>query len=364
MRQVLAYTWLLSRAYVRNGTALFFSLFLPLGFMLLFGALNLGAFGHVNLGVVDQANNDDSRRFVSSLEGITTLSVTKGALDDELARLRKSDRDMVIVLPSDFRIAPQQAGAAVPVVTVYENEGRAQQVSVGTAILTQSIDRTSFAVSRTGPVVTLKEQSISAVRLRYVDFLVPGIIGMNVMQLAIFSVAFAMVADKQRGVLRRIMATPIDPRRFFAAHVLQRLLLAVVQVLILVAIAILLFNVKIVGNIFELLVVTTVGSIMFLTIGFALAGWAKNEDQVPPIANLITLPQFFLSGVFFSRDAVPDLIRPLSNALPLTFLNDAIRDVSTSGASLWDVRGGLLGMLVWSLIGFVLAVRLFRFEQS
>jgi len=109
--------------------------------------------------------------------------------------------------------------------------------------------------------------------------------------------------------------------------------------------------------------VSLLGAVLFLTIGFALAGWAETENQVPAIAQLITLPQFFFSGVFFSKEAAPELIRPATNLLPLTFLNDALREISVQGATLWDVRMQLIGLLVWTAIGFVLAVRFFRFDR-
>ena len=114
----------------------------------------------------------------------------------------------------------------------------------------------------------------------------------------------------------------------------------------------------------DLLVLTTLGSIAFLTVGFTLAGWAETVNQVPPVANLITLPQFFLSGVFFPTDVVPPLLKPISEHAPLTYLNDAVREVSTQGATLWDVRGDVLGLAVWSIVGFLLAVRFFKFQTS
>ena len=84
---------------------------------------------------------------------------------------------------------------------------------------------------------------------------------------------------------------------------------------------------------------------------------------MPAIAQLITLPQFFFSGVFFSKNAAPELIRPVTNILPLTLLNDALREISVQGATIWDVRTQILGLLIWTLAGFILAVRLFRFEK-
>ena len=364
--QVTRYTLMLLRAYLRDRSALFFSVVLPLMFMLIFGALNFGAFGHVSVGVDDEAQNADSARFTTILQGVATFSIRTGAVADEKASLLKGDRDLVIVIPKDFRLAPTPAGlaATAPALTVYANAGRAQQASVGQAILAQVIDQLTFAVNRTSPIVAMRVESVNARELRYVDFLVPGILAMTIMQLGISGVAFGLVAAKQRGVLRRIMATPFPPRRFLAAQVVERLILAVVQTLILLGVAVLVFKVQVVGSLPELLAVTILGSVVFLCLGFALAGWATTENQVAPLTQIVTLPQLFLSGVFFATDAVPAVVRPLTNLLPLTFLADALREISTSGATLWDVRGAVLGLLVWSAIGFALAVRLFRFETG
>ena len=270
---------------------------------------------------------------------------------------------MLVVIPTDFVIAPARPGQAVPQLTAYGDDARPQQVAVGRQIIAQVIDRLSFAVTQTAPVIAVKDETVQGVRLRYVDFLVPGILGVNIMQLAIFSVAFALVADKQRGVLRRIMATPVRVTSLLAAHVMTRLVIAAGQVAVLLLVALVLFNVTIVGGLAPLVVVALIGTILFLTIGFALAGWATSENQVPAIAQLITLPQFFFSGVFFSKNAAPELIRPVTNILPLTLLNDALREISVQGATIWDVRTQILGLLIWTLAGFILAVRLFRFEK-
>ncbi len=362
MIQVLRFSVMLMRAYVRDFTGLFFGLFLPLGFMLLFGALNFGGSLTVDTGVVDQARNADSARFIATLEEIDTLAITPGSLEDERLALEGGDRDMVVVIPADFRIAPVAAGGASPTMTILGHSGRAQELEIGRAILNEVINRTSFAATGSAPVVSTRFETVTAQDLDYVDFLLPGIIGMNVMQLAVFSVGFGLVIDKQRGVLRRIMATPIPPLNFLAGHVLMRLVLAVVQVLILIGVAVILFKVTIVGSILTMLVLTTLGSVLFLTFGFALAGWATSDNQVAPVAQLITLPQLFLSGVFFPRDAAPAVIRPVTDLLPLTFLNDALREVSTEGATLVDVSGDVLGLIVWTIVGFVVALRLFRFQ--
>jgi ABC-2 type transport system permease protein len=363
MRQTLRLFALLLRGYVRDRTALFFSLVVPLMLMVIFGYLNLGDFGRVTVAVDDQAKNASSAQFLQIVRVVETLQVTELPADQALTKLRRTELDMLIVIPSDFVIAPTRPGQTVPQIVVYGDDARPQQVAVGRQIVSQIIDRLSFAVTQTAPVVAVKDETVQGVRLRYVDFLVPGILGVNIMQLAIFSVAFALVADKQRGVLRRIMATPVRVPSLLTAHVLTRLVIAAGQVAVLLLVALILFNVTIVGGLAPLVVVALLGTILFLTIGFALAGWATTENQVPAIAQLITLPQFFFSGVFFSKNAAPELIRPVTNVLPLTLLNDALREISVQGASLWDVRTQILGLLVWTVLGFILAVRLFRFEK-
>lgn len=362
MRQVLGYTAMLIRAFVRDFTGLFFSLFLPLGFMLIFGALNFGAATRVDLGVVDEAQNPVSASLRSELNKIETFKVTETTLAEARAQLKAGDLDMVLVIPDGFRVGSAGQPASPQTLTVLGHGARGQEVGIGTAVLGQVVTGMSFAALGTPPPVTLRTETVAAQDLGYIDFLMPGIVGMNVMQLAIFSVGFGLVIEKQRGVLRRIMATPMPPVRFLASHVLMRLILAVLQVLILIGVALLLFKVTIVGSILTMLVLTTLGSVMFLTFGFALAGWATSDNQVAPIANLITLPQLFLSGVFFSRDAAPAAIRPATDLLPLTFLNDALREVSTEGATLMDVGGDVVGMLVWTIVGFAIALRLFRFQ--
>jgi len=363
MRQTLLLTFMYLRAYARDRTAMFFSLVVPLMLMVIFGSLNLGAFGRVSVAIDDQARSPASGQFAATLRGIDTLAIREVDQETALVQLRRTELDMLLVIPRDFVISPSRSGQPVPTLTLYGNASRPQQVSVGRSIVNEVITRLSFAVDQTAPVANVTQEDVQGVRLRYVDFLMPGILGVNVMQLAIFSVAFALVVDKRRGVLRRIMATPLRPWRFLVAQVLTRLVLATLQVLILIGVAVVLFGVRPVGGIPALLLVSLLGCVLFLTIGFALAGWAETENQVPAIAQLITLPQFFFSGVFFDKSAAPEVIRPLTERLPLTILNDALREISVQGATLWDVRLNLLGLVAWTIVGYLLAIRFFRFDR-
>lgn len=362
MGQVLRYTVMLLRAYARDRTALFFGFVFPLLFMVLFGVFNFGAFGRIDVGLVDDAKTAESAAFIASLEKISTLRVTTGDRASQLTELNEGDRDLVLVLPADFRVAPARPGSAVPTLTLYQSSASPEQSSVGAAILSQVIDQMSFAVTGTAPVLAVKREEVAGRNLRYVDFLTPGIVGMTIMQLGISSVAFAFVAERQRGVIRRIMATPISRRNYIGAHVLQRLVLSVAQVLILLAVAVFGFKVTVVGSLADLLIVAVIGSVAFLCLGFAVTGLLTTENQAAVATQLVTLPQLFLAGVFFSRDVVPAFLRPIANFLPLTFLNDALREIATTGATLGDVGVEILGLAIWSVIAFFVAYRFFRLD--
>ena len=359
MRRLAILTAMLMRVFWRDRGSVFFTFLVPVMIMAIFGVLNLGgSFGHVNLGIVDEAGSPASAQFVSGLGQIEALRITKGTRDDQLAALRKGDRDMVIVFPAGFAPSPQNPAT----IDVYENVGHAQQVGVGEAILTQAIDRASFAASGLQPIARTAKQAVDARNLGYVDFLLPGMIAFSVMQLGLFSVAFGIVNQKRTGILRRLLATPLSPAALLSANVIVRVINIVLVVLVLLGMGVLLFNVKLAGSFAEILTTAVLGGAVFLGLGFAIAGYARNEDQAAPLAQLVSLPMSFLSGVWFPRDSLPEWLRRITEVLPLTYMADALRDESTQGMHLWDVPQQVVALLVWFAIAFVLAVRLFRFE--
>jgi ABC-2 type transport system permease protein len=141
-----------------------------------------------------------------------------------------------------------------------------------------------------------------------------------------------------------------------------RVINIVLVVLVLLGMGVLLFRVKLAGSFAEILATAVLGGAVFLAMGFAIAGYAKNEDQAAPLAQLVSLPMSFLSGVWFPRDSLPDWLKRITEVLPLTYMADALRDESTQGVHLWDVPQQIAALLVWFVVAFVLAVRLFRFE--
>ncbi|HEX2141422.1 MAG TPA: ABC transporter permease [Candidatus Limnocylindria bacterium] len=360
MKRRLQLFWVLFVAsvkmFVRNRVALFFSLFLPMVIMLIFGVLNFGGSASISMGLVDEAQTDASTALASAVEDVETLEVADGGRDALLTALEEGDLDMVVVIPEGWGEEPETSQ-----LTAYASAASQQNAQLGTLILNAIAAQVLFGGPGTpsGPLVAVEE--VNARELGYIDFLVPGILGLTIMQLGVFGVAFGFVQLKRTGALRRLFATPTPPRYFLAAQIASRLVLGLAQVGILLGIG-LLFGLNLVGSVPLLLAVAVLGAVIFLGIGFAIAGWAKNEDQAAPVANIISLPMMFLSGTFFPREAMPSFLQGVTDFMPLTYLNQALRSIANEGAGVVEIGGDLLGMAVWAVISFVIAVRLFSWE--
>jgi len=241
-------------------------------------------------------------------------------------------------------------------------QGRPRESQVAQAIIRQILDDMTFTVTGAPRKFSLASRAVVTRNLRYVDFLMPGIVAMAIMQMGLFSVAFAFVQLKSRGILRRLMATPVHPVSFLFSQVFTRLTVSILQTLVLIGTAFIFFDVKIAGNLAAILLLALIGGAVFVSMGFAISGWAKSDEVAAPLANVIALPMMFLSGVFFPRDAMPGAIQKITDFLPLTYLADAMRNIAVDGEVLWSQWPNLIGLGVWLAISFLVAVRLFRWE--
>ena len=253
----------------------------------------------------------------------------------------------MIVIPPGFG-----ESAASPSVQAFYAEDRFQQAQVGQGIVQGVLDEITLRRAGVERGLSIEAQAVDSKGLEYVDFLVPGIISMAIMQMGIFSVVFSLIQFRQQGVLRRLYATPIRPHNFLIGQVFTRLLVSIVQVAVLLGVSVLIFGVKVEGNFGYLFVLAVLGGALFIAIGFVVSGFAKNEEVGAPLANIIALPMMFLSGVFFPTDTLPGFLEDIVQYLPLTFLADGMREVAIQGASLTEIPWELLGLVVWLAIAF------------
>lgn len=195
---------------------------------------------------------------------------------------------------------------------------------------------------------------------RYIDFLVPGLLGMSLMGGGLWGVGFVTVDMRIRKLLKRFLATPMRKRDFLAGIMLSRLLFMLPEVLVLLVFSRLAFGVVVYGSLLDVVVLVLLGAVTFAGLGLLVASRAKTLEAVSGLMNLVMLPMWMLSGIFFSSERFPQAVQPLIKLLPLTALNEALRAVMQEGAALPSLWPQIALLLAWSVLTFVLALRLFR----
>jgi ABC-type multidrug transport system permease subunit len=220
-------------------------------------------------------------------------------------------------------------------------------------------DALQSAAGRKNPLTTAASVS-SEPGSRYIDFLIPGLIGMNVMNAAMWGIGFALVDMRQRKLLKRFVGTPMRRSDFLTALASSRILLMFVEVALLLGFGVFFFHMRVIGGWLAILLVGTFGALAFSGIGLLSASRAQKIETASGLMNLIMMPMWIFSGVFFSYERFPAILQPFIKALPLTALNDALRATVLEGASLASQSGRLLVMAVWGVLSFLLALRVFR----
>jgi len=209
---------------------------------------------------------------------------------------------------------------------------------------------------------TVEEQRVTEPGSRYIDFLIPGLLGMNLMGSGLWGIGFSVVQARTKKLLKRFMATPMKRSHYLSSFILSRLFFLCVEVAALIGFGWWIFGVGVHGSIVTLALVTILGSLSFAGIGMLVASRARTIEAVSGLMNLVMLPMWILSGTFFSYARFPEAMQPFVKALPLTALNDALRAVMIDGASLGALRVPCAIVAGWGLASFVVALRIFRWR--
>jgi ABC-2 type transport system permease protein len=210
--------------------------------------------------------------------------------------------------------------------------------------------------------VAAEDQLMHETGSRYIDFLVPGLLGMNLMGGSIWSMGFAIVDARRRKLMKRLIATPMPRHYFLLSFLLSRLAMLIVEVGAFIAFGVLVFGVPIRGSLFLVAGICVLGSLAFGAIGLLLSSRARTVEAASGLMNLTMGPMWILSGVFFSSQRFPDAVQPIIAALPLTALNDALRATMLQGATLTQIAPQAGVLAAWLLVCFPVALKLFRWR--
>jgi ABC-2 type transport system permease protein len=222
-------------------------------------------------------------------------------------------------------------------------------------------DALQTAAGRRNVIVT-REERVHEQGARYIDFLIPGLLGMNLMGTGMWSMGFTIANARMKKLLKRLVATPMRKTDYLLAQFLSRLIWLLLEVTVLVAFGWLVFGVRVNGSLLLLAILCIVGGFSFSGIGLLTASRARTIEAVSGLMNLIMMPMWICSGVFFSYERFPDSVKPFIRLLPLTLLNDALRAVINDAASLPQIAGKLALLAAWGLVTFMIGLKVFRWQ--
>ncbi len=355
--------------YFRDRSALIWTLFFPFVIIAIFGVLDFAKFSTAKVGLVYSEETEEYAKGVGeALSGIgDQYKIERStSLDDEKKALVEDDR--LIVLEFVTMQIPPEAPMQTPKVEIkaYLNKSNEQAAQGAFLIVQKVLSDFEMKMQQVQPVFDVNSQVVNVNNLRSIDFMVPGVVAMALMQGGLFGVIGTIVTYREKGILKRLFATPLRKSTFLIAKILSRLIISILQVIILLASSAIVFKINIVGSLILVFAIAIMGSITFLSLGFAISGIAKSTESARAIIMPIQMIMMFTSGVYFPRDVLPGWLYDITAFAPLTYFADALRDVMIRGHDLMEnnVRTAVIGLSVWLILFVILAIRSFKWEKD
>jgi len=364
---VQVFSRLNTRRFFRDRLALFFGILFPLIFLFVFGGISGGSKNNnvsFRVAVINESHSAFAQQFSHQLSTSKTFKINKDATTLATAKdkMAKSQVDATIVLPADFgTVKPGQNYPSGEAKVLYSQNS----VSAGqtlTTVLEGEFKRVNAKFVSTQQPFTAVGQQLNEKSLTSFDYTFAGLLGFSIVGLGIFGPVNVFPELKKQGILRRLHTTPLKVWQYFTSTMISQAIIGLISLAIMFAVAIAVFHLKVVGNYLEIAIFLVFSIITILGIGLAIGGWAKNERQAAPLANIIVFPMIFLSGTFFPRFLMPEWLQSITYYLPLTPVIDGVRLLVTEGKHLTDI-GTQLGLLgIWTVIIYFIAFRVFRWE--
>ncbi|RBW68455.1 ABC transporter permease [Bacillus taeanensis] len=354
------------RIFARNRQVLFFTLLFPLILMIALGSLvGSGSGISISLTIVNNDKTDASEELVALLQENEAVNVeVSDDLQGALSRLENGEGEIVLEIPKDYgeTITARTENDPAYSIPVYYNETNLAASELGLTVVSAALDTWSKKMTNYNPIVEIDSKGVRALEIEYIDFLVPGIVAMMIMSNNMNGVAGQISAWRERGILRRMQGTRLKASTFIAAQITARLVLNGLQALIVLLVASFIFGVSVNGSWLSLIGFVILGTLAFMSIGFIIAGIAKNPESAGPIAGFASFPMLFLGGVFFPISNMPEFLQPFVKILPIAHLSTALRETMNVGTPITALWLEVLVLGLWLVGGFFIASRTFKWE--
>ncbi len=348
----------------RDKVAIFFVFLFPLIFLIIFGSIfNSDSQISFRVALINESKTEIASQFEKQIRSNKVFEIDQESASLEVVKekMNRSQLDAIIILPTDFGAVTEGRVPSGQARILYDENSR----QAGTALAAIMEDVFQDVNNRLVPYeapFSARAESTNAAGLTQFDYTFAGIFGFTMLSLGIFGPTQVFPRLKQRGVLRRYRTTTLKVWQYFVANVISNSFVGILAAAVMFITAVTLFDLQMRGNYLLLLLTTVLGMTMLFGIGLAVGGWAKNENQAAPLAQLTTLPMMFLSGVFFPVYLMPDVLQRITQFIPLTPLVESVRRIVTENASIIDLAPQLGIMAAWTVIIYLIAFKLFRWE--
>ena len=359
IRAMLAVTQASLRSIFRNPSTVAFSFALPVFFILVFGFIDKGTFS-VSVGLAPKSDTTSAAYSI-----IKSIPVIKLVTDESAPQMRedlnrgKLGGILSLVKSSDTSRPALQ-------VVFQKSKASAEGGAVAEMIITNAINSANLAaVPELKRAVEMRTEEVTDPAFKKIDFILPGMLGFSLLSMGVFGTAFVFLNLRNTLVIKRFFATPIHKAYIVLGEALSRVIFALMSSSLIIVLGYLAFGFTLQHGVFtfiNMMVLSFVALFVFMGMGFIISGLAKTESAVPPLANMIVLPQLILGGTFFPVSSFPAWLQVISKALPLTYLNEAMRRTAFEGVGLFSVWTDILALLIWGVAVYLLATRLFKWE--
>lgn len=346
------------KSIFRSPSAVIFSFLFPIIFILVFGFLSS------TTPVIKVAFAEQSSTQNELYKKLLEKSNLKIKAQPEKISRQELEKGHITAILNIKEVAPN----AFPkyVVEITTSTAAADRIGLLQSIIQQVIAELDVVNFPQRPTYAfMQKETLPGREYRTIDFILPGQLGFSLLSAGVFGVAFIFFNLRQTLVLKRFFATPIKRTYIVFGEGLGRIAFQMITAVVILSIGHFAFKFTLINDwvtFLELMVLSLIGLIVFMGFGFIVSGLATSESTIPPFANLVTLPQFLLAGTFFPVENFPTWLQPLCNILPLTHLNQAMRNVAFEGAHLTDCGPQLQYLLIWGIVLYAAAIKVFRWE--
>ncbi|GAB4144749.1 MAG: hypothetical protein OHK0017_03580 [Patescibacteria group bacterium] len=350
--------WYFILASLRNPSAIFFGFAFPLIFVSIFSLIGQNGASY-NVGVL--SSSIKSGPVWEAVQKIDVLKLKTDISDDELKQQLSKGQ-----IPALLEIKQATDNPPSYSINLQTTSASPQDGQIVRSILENLTNQFNLSANPNSfKIATLDISNVEGRKFNAVDFILPGQLSFALLGTAVFGLAFSLITMRKTLVLKRLNATSIPNWVILGGRVISSMFMAVLQAVVIILVGYLFFNFTLINGIWtfvQMVLLSVFGLLTFMSFGLLIPAIAKSEEAANPITNLITLPQFLLSGTFFSTSILPPWLANFAGIMPMYFLNEALRKVAFEGAGFETILKDVLGLLAWAVVCYAVAFRFFKWE--